>query len=676
MTYDEVGNLETYTDFNGEVTSYDYDAQNRLELKDLENDIDVSYTYTPDGQIETITDSRGTTEFKYDELGRLLWRKDPDGEHLANGNTIEYQYDDAGNVTEIKTLAGTIEYEYDEWNRLEKVIEGTETTSYSYDELGNLERTEFPNGTVEMRTYDELYRLKVLEVKDVNDTVLAKYEYELSDAGYREQVKETLLQPDGTIVERTIDYDYDELYRLLEAAILGGEMVEYAYDDVGNRLSQTSSQETREYVYDENDRLKEERVNGVVVVTYSYDDNGNLKMREENGEEVHYLWDDQNRLVTVQTSTETIHYAYDDDNFRVSQTVGSETTSYLLDKNRPYAQVLAEYTNGNLDASYVYGLDLISQERNDVDSYYLVDGLGSTRGLTDENGNVTDVYNYDAYGNLIDSVGNSENSYLFAGEQFDENLDQYYLRQRYYDPSVGRFTRRDTYEGNNFDPITLHKYLYAGANPINYIDSSGFIASLAEFSTATALQKGAILALLTHSITLAANPPERLGGFGAGSQPTLDDLSPRPRDPRDSLLQRLLSYPGGFGAGQQPDLPTHTGHSPDNTIYDLIRYIFASIPDYINDPLSIWGKTAEEIQQEFEENGYEANIEQSTKGSKKSKQIRIKHPEISNIQVHPGGGRHITPYYKISTSTQGKIWVVPKDFKVDPGMKGTIVSIP
>ncbi|MEA5470215.1 hypothetical protein [Spirulina sp. 06S082] len=51
---------------------------------------------------------------------------------------------------------------------------------------------------------------------------------------------------------------------------------------------------------------------------------------------------------------------------------------------------------------------------------------------TIENGNVTDVYSYDAYGNLIDSVGNSENDYLFAGEQFDSNLDQYYLRDRFY----------------------------------------------------------------------------------------------------------------------------------------------------------------------------------------------------------------------------------------------------
>jgi RHS repeat-associated protein len=40
------------------------------------------------------------------------------------------------------------------------------------------------------------------------------------------------------------------------------------------------------------------------------------------------------------------------------------------------------------------------------------------------------------------------NKYLFAGEQYDSNLSDYYLRARYYDTNSGRFTRRDTYEGS------------------------------------------------------------------------------------------------------------------------------------------------------------------------------------------------------------------------------------
>jgi RHS repeat-associated protein len=224
-------------------------------------------------------------------------------------------------------------------------------------------------------------------------------------------------------------------------------------------------------------------VDGIVVAFYTYDNNGNTKSRTVGGVTTNYVWDDQNRMVQVQTPTETVTYKYDDDNIRVSETVDGTTKNYVLDKNRPYAQVLAEYEDGNLEASYTYGLDLIEQERDGNESYYSVDGLGSTRGLTDENGEVTDTYIYDAYGNVVGSAGTTANDYRFAGEQFDGTLGQYYLRQRYYDPNSGRFTRRDTWEGRHQEPITLHKYLYANSNPVSYVDPSGLF-SLAEVQAA------------------------------------------------------------------------------------------------------------------------------------------------------------------------------------------------
>jgi len=99
--------------------------------------------------------------------------------------------------------------------------------------------------------------------------------------------------------------------------------------------------------------------------------------------------------------------------------------------------------------------------------------LGSTRVLTDLDGEVVATYTYDAFGELLDSTGEVENDYLFAGEPFDGELEQYYLRQRFYEPGIGRFTRRDTYEGRIGEPITLHKYVYAHNNPINLTDPSG-----------------------------------------------------------------------------------------------------------------------------------------------------------------------------------------------------------
>ena len=193
-----------------------------------------------------------------------------------------------------------------------------------------------------------------------------------------------------------------------------------------------------------------------------------------NGETTAYTWDDQNRLIEAQTGDgDAVTYEYNDENIRVSSTVNGVKTTYLVDSNLPHAQVLEEYQDENLTAKYVHGLDLISIEQNGETSIYLVDGLGSTRSLTDIDGNVVATYDYEAFGNLINSTGAVENNYLFTGEQFDGELEQYYLRDRYYDQSIGRFTRRDTYEGRIFEPITLHKYLYGNANPVSFIDPTG-----------------------------------------------------------------------------------------------------------------------------------------------------------------------------------------------------------
>jgi RHS repeat-associated protein len=44
---------------------------------------------------------------------------------------------------------------------------------------------------------------------------------------------------------------------------------------------------------------------------------------------------------------------------------------------------------------------------------------------------------------------------------------------RYYNPNSGRFMSRDPEDGKAKDPKTLHKYLYAGGDPINAVDPTG-----------------------------------------------------------------------------------------------------------------------------------------------------------------------------------------------------------
>ena len=61
----------------------------------------------------------------------------------------------------------------------------------------------------------------------------------------------------------------------------------------------------------------------------------------------------------------------------------------------------------------------------------------------------------------------------YCGEFWDFETKNYYLRARYYNPSTGRFTQRDSYLGRRNDPLSLNRYTYAKNNPIKYRDPWG-----------------------------------------------------------------------------------------------------------------------------------------------------------------------------------------------------------
>jgi RHS repeat-associated protein len=348
-------------------------------------------------------------------------------------------------------------------------------THYSYDAAGNLVRTEMPNGTIETRHYDDLSRLVFLENTGPGGSTISSYQYTLGPTGLRTVVKED--------TGRTVTYTYDGDYRLTGESIVdstaSNRNITYAYDAVGNRLSRTDSVEgTTTYTYDANDRMLTETLGGKST-TETYDNNGNLLSQVSGpSDKTSYTWDFENRLVAADITDASgrnhVAYQYDADGNRVAQTIAGAVTRFLLDTNRPLAQVIEEYTPGSVvQASYVYGLSIILQNRGGVRSFYKVDGLGSIRALTNALGAVTDRYLYDAFGQMLARTGTTTNPYLFTGEQFDPHLGFSYLRARYYDVDTGRFASRDPLLGTLSKPSTLNSYLYALADPINIVDPSG-----------------------------------------------------------------------------------------------------------------------------------------------------------------------------------------------------------
>ena len=95
--------------------------------------------------------------------------------------------------------------------------------------------------------------------------------------------------------------------------------------------------------------------------------------------------------------------------------------------------------NGNNSNSYTYGLRLISSD----DAKYVLNAHGDVVALLNANGVVTKRYEYDAFGNELSLSESDTNPFRYCAEYFDLETGQIYLRARYYQPVVGRFSQRD-----------------------------------------------------------------------------------------------------------------------------------------------------------------------------------------------------------------------------------------
>jgi YD repeat-containing protein len=88
--------------------------------------------------------------------------------------------------------------------------------------------------------------------------------------------------------------------------------------------------------------------------------------------------------------------------------------------------VVEELVNGQVTREYTYGLERISElqmvKSTPTASFYMYDGRGTVRMLTNSSGAVTETYEYDAFGNLISSADTTSNAYLHRGERYDSDL--------------------------------------------------------------------------------------------------------------------------------------------------------------------------------------------------------------------------------------------------------------
>jgi len=473
-SYDANDNLSSITNPNNVVTSFIYDDEDRVIQEQFGNLI-TQYDYGDEGYLEEITKPSGQdVDYEYDNDGRLE----------ETGTITDIDYNNRNLVTSITNSSGTMDFDYDNLNRLEEVttVHGLKV-EYDYEDTGTIDDIRYPtiNGT-ELKvfyTYDDKNRVtNVGLIRNVGQDgfIVAEYNYFDDDR-----------IDDIDLGNNTrINCDYDDAGRLdyIEHLELGGRLTLYFSNHTLNprgNIIQSSQSFTpippgfnsggtgvdiinNTYSYDDNSHITSGNGND-----YTVDDDGNTASIDTG---IAIVYDIDDRLIDYSDVDNTISFKYNAYNQRVEETRNGITTKYVRDIRTD--NILVELDNNNNPIYYyIYnpnGVLMARMKPNGDLHYYHGDIRGSVIMITDDNADITHQYRYDDFGSLtrVFELNNDVNRYRYVGiygVEYDLD-DLYYMRARYYKPSIGRFLTEDPIWSTNLYP-------YADNNPIIKIDSNG-----------------------------------------------------------------------------------------------------------------------------------------------------------------------------------------------------------
>ena len=502
-----------------------YDGMNRLSKEytttNNKEKVKAQYTYGKTGGVTLVTNDTSAIANKYDNKGLVMEQKlFEDGKSYAmvygnnaNGKCVysKIYNNNTGHYGDYD-IQQMINYEYDAKGNMTTVSDSLNNSKvmarYTYDSNDNLSSVTYGNGTSTSYTYNKGNMIEKVINNNADNTQMSIYSYDY--------------YLDGNVSKQNRNgvkcyYDYDEFSRIIDEDY-GREEIDYYYDAAGNRTLKKICDDNGDtdvnYTYDLNNRLLEESTdyyakNETDVTKYVYDNNGNqikkigyitkgvngspsqdlVSENELNNTYEIYKYNEFNEMTSFESNKESKwEYAYLPNGLRYRKSNASNFDRYVWDRN---GNIIAEMNGeGNLTNKYVRGNKLISKNGNE---YFGYDGHGSVVNISNESGKSIKSYDYDAFGVELNRDVNDTNLFRYCGEQYDNETDSIYLRARYYNPSLGRFTTEDTYwnssnriygdkeykEGEikypDYKAIIQSEnlYIYCINNPTCYLDITG-----------------------------------------------------------------------------------------------------------------------------------------------------------------------------------------------------------
>jgi RHS repeat-associated protein len=514
--YDIDGNIASEATANGNTLSYSVDALNRVtdETVVSPDPVEIAHVHTGydgNGNVTQVTETLGTAPPRtwcantsrtsartYDPFDRLETLTD------ICGRSLRYGYDPVGNRTSVSDTTTIPAQEITRWsyNALNQndgvTVDNAHTTIDTFPS-GKVHIVTRPDGSTSTTEYDAAGRIaSITHAKDGQEVAYLGYRYDANGNRIQQDERNGPLTS-GT---RSTAYTYDTSDWLTQTAT-PERITTYLLDATGNRTDEqivdanqhlishsTLNYNEREQLYRRDDALTH------LTVDLTYDPDGNTVTETDNTTSRTYRYDAHDRLLRLNPGT-PITFDYDSTGLRIAKQVnGGSGTGYQYD-----GQSLLEESNllGNPLARYHYSAtELISRTdtTHTATRHYLSDALHTPIATQTSTGIVDSRTQYDAWGEITKQQAQDPNgsgtvftpstdatyaelpSYDqqdigFTGYIKDTETGLYYVKARYYDPRIARFTTQDPEEGKAMEPPSLHRYLYAYANPEVYTDPTG-----------------------------------------------------------------------------------------------------------------------------------------------------------------------------------------------------------
>lgn len=396
----------------------------------------------------------------------------------------------------------TVKYQYDSMLRLKSLEYNNDfILDYKYDEKGNLEKKISSTGIETEYQYNACGFLKSI-INQKNSKILDRLDYEYDQ--YGRKVALTKYRSDYTEENGKYSFKYDCLGRLAEVQKDGQTLTSYEYDPFGNRTLMMQNNYIVKYEYDQLNQMVSRRV-GDDREKYSYDKRGNMISVRDNSDNLQkqFEYGAINRLEkVVNDSGMSANYIYNGLGYRVQKKVRSssvnDTINYLIDMTKQHDNLLQKKDSCDCQ-NFVWDKRLNVIGQTSGENYYCTsDDLGSPLRLFDRDGETSEVYDFNEFGEERILKDSQINPFTFIGYQRDSISNTYFAQAREYLPMAGRFAARDFVPGSQEDIISNNEYLYCKDDPNDYIDQNGMFAVLA------AIAIGAGVGALTNAAVNAA----------------------------------------------------------------------------------------------------------------------------------------------------------------------------